>query len=173
MRKSGFFRGFGYAARGVLRAVREERNLRFHLVAAAFVLYFSHFYPFVRAERLLLVVLICGVIALELVNSSIERAVARPGPEHFFIAGTVKDMAAGAVLVFSIGAAVCGVWLFWDAAVLRQIGAYFTAAWYRIPVLALFAAAGYSFVFLYQKGARNFDLTDRDEITFHGDHRTP
>ncbi len=47
------------------------------------------------AERLLLVALICGVVALELVNSSIERAVARPGPDKFFIAGAVKDMAAG------------------------------------------------------------------------------
>lgn len=77
MRKSGFFRGFGYAWSGLVTAVREERNLRFHLVAGAFVLYFSRFYDFTRGERLLLVALICGVVALELVNSSIERAVAR------------------------------------------------------------------------------------------------
>ena len=173
MRKSGFFRGFAYAAHGILSAIREERNLRFHLVAAVFVLYFSRFYPFTRAERLLLVVLICGVLSLELVNSAIERAVARPGPERFFIAGAVKDMAAGAVLVFSLGAAVCGVWLFFDPAVLRAIAAYFVAAWYRLPLLAAALAAGYGFVFLYRKGAHSFDLFDRDEISFHGDHRAP
>ena len=55
MRKSGFFRGFAYAWSGFLAAVREERNLRFHLVAGAFVLYFSRFYDFTRGERLLLV----------------------------------------------------------------------------------------------------------------------
>ena len=162
MRKSGFFRGFGYAWSGLVTAVREERNLRFHLVAGAFVLYFSRFYDFTRGERLLLVALICGVVALELVNSSIERAVARPGPDKFFIAGVVKDMAAAAVLVFSIGAAVCGAVLFFDPAALRSMLNHFLSAWYRLPLLLAASTAGYLFVFHYRKGARSFDLFDRD-----------
>ena len=162
MHKGGFFRSFGYAFSGFLTAVREERNLRFHLVVAAFVLYFSNFYQFTRAEFLLLILLICGVIALELVNSSIERAVARPAPDHFFIAGAVKDMAAAAVLVFSIGAAVCGVILFWDPDTIRVIWDYLLAAWYRLPLLIAAAVAGYLFVFQYRKGVRGFDFFGRN-----------
>ncbi len=162
MHKGSFFRSFGYAFSGFAAAVREERNLRFHLVTAAFVLYFSHFYQFTKAEFSLLVLSICGVIALELVNSSIERAVARPAPDHFFIAGAVKDMAAAAVLVFSIGAAVCGLILFWDPHTLREIVGYFLSAWYRLPLLAAAVAAGYLFVFQYRKGARGFDFFGRN-----------
>ena len=33
-----FFAGFGYAAQGFWAAVKEERNLRFHLCAGAYVL---------------------------------------------------------------------------------------------------------------------------------------
>ena len=100
-------------------------------------------------DRLLLVALICGVVALELVNSSIERAVARPGPDKFFIAGVVKDMAAAAVLVFSIGAAVCGAVLFFDPAALRSMLNHFLSAWYRLPLLLAAATAGYLFCLLY------------------------
>ena len=112
---------------------------------------YSHFYAFTRAERLILVVLIAGVIALELVNSAIERAVDKPDPEHDMAAGAAKDMAAGAVLAFSIGAAVCGAVLFWDLPTLRGILAYFLGAWYRIPVLAAALVGGYLFVFCYRK----------------------
>ena len=146
-----FLRGFGYAAAGIVAAVREERNLRFHLVATCFVLYFSHFYRFTRAEWMVLIILIAGVIALELVNSAVERAVDSPAPEHYMTAGVAKDMAAGAVLVFSIGAAVCGVLLFWEPQTLQQILAYFLAAWYRLPALAAALIAGYLFVFFYRK----------------------
>lgn len=162
MHKSSFFCSFGYAFSGFIAAVREERNLRFHLVTGTFVLYFSHFYKFTRAEFLLLILLICGVIALELVNSSIERAVARPAPDHFFIAGAVKDMAAAAVLVFSIGAAVCGAVLFWDPDTLLEIAAYFFDAWYRLPLLLAAFAGGYLFVFQYRKGVRGFDFFNRN-----------
>lgn len=43
-----FFAGFGYAAQGFWAAVKEERNLRFHLCAGAYVLLASLFYPLAR-----------------------------------------------------------------------------------------------------------------------------
>ena len=150
LRKGGFFRGFVYAGAGILRGIREERNLRFHFAAAAFVIYFSHFYAFSVAQRMLLALVICGVISLELVNSALERVVTNPKtPQRYALAGAVKDMAAGAVLVFCIGAAFCGVLLFFDAAVLQQIIAYFLAAWYRPVLLAVALLAAYLFVFQY------------------------
>ena len=152
MRKGGFFRGFVYAGAGILRGIREERNLRFHFAAAGFVIYFSHFYAFSVVEKILLTVLICGVISLELVNSALERAVANPKtPQRYALAGAVKDIAAGAVLVFCIGAAFCGVLLFFDVPVLQQILAYFLAAWYRPILLAVAVLVAYLFVFQYDR----------------------
>jgi len=97
-------------------------------------------------------VLICGVISLELVNSALERVVANPKtPQRYALAGAVKDMAAGAVLVFCIGAAFCGVLLFFDLVVLQRMLAYFLAAWYRPLLLAVAILAAYLFVFQYER----------------------
>ena len=60
-------------------------------------------------------------MSLELANSAVERAVDRPDAEHWAAAGLAKDMAAGAVLVFSIAAAAVGIALFWQPAVLAGI----------------------------------------------------
>lgn len=116
-----FIRGFRYAWAGIAAAVRTERNFRFHLCAGAYVLWFSQYYRFTRAEYALLALCIGGVMALELVNSAVERAVDRPDVAHWRAAGSAKDMAAGAVLVFSLAAAVVGVCLFGDLAVLGRI----------------------------------------------------
>ena len=45
-----FFKGFGYAGQGIVAAVKAERNLRFHICAAAYVLLLSLFYPFGPVE---------------------------------------------------------------------------------------------------------------------------
>ncbi|WP_270912602.1 diacylglycerol kinase family protein [Allofournierella sp. CML151] len=116
-----FLRGFRYAASGVRAALRAERNLRFHLCAAVYVLLLSCFYDFDRAEYALLFLCIGGVMSLELANSAVERAVDRPDAAHWAAAGLAKDMAAGAVLVFSLAAAAVGVVLFWQPAVLAHI----------------------------------------------------
>ena len=49
----------------------------------------------------------------------------------------MKDMAAGAVLVFSIASAVCGVLLFWDPAAFARMWHFFL----RWPALAVVLAA--------------------------------
>ncbi len=90
-----FIRGFRYAGQGIAAALQQERNLRFHVCAAAYVLAFSRFYRFTAVEYALLAVCIAGVISLELVNSAIERAVDRPDAAHWAAAGAAKDMAAG------------------------------------------------------------------------------
>lgn len=147
MRPHSFLKSFQYAWNGFTVAVKEERNLRFHLVAGFFVLWFSRFYHFSRGIYALLALAIGGVIALELVNSSIERAVARPGPDRFFLTGIVKDMAAAAVLMYSIGAAAAGFCLFWQPDVLTFIFNYYISSALRIALLFILVIAGGSFIF--------------------------
>lgn len=152
MKSHSFAQSFRYAAQGIRAALREERNLRFHLCAAGYVYLFSLFYPFGRTEYLLITLMVCGVLALELVNSAIERAVDKPDRDHDKAAGAAKDMAAGAVLVFSAGCAVCGAVLFWDVAVLRAIAAFFLRHPAAAVLLAASLAAAWRFV--WQTGAK-------------------
>lgn len=53
------------------------------------------------------------VIAAELFNSSLERLVDLVSPQYHPLAGQVKDIAAGAVLVCAIAAALIGIILFY------------------------------------------------------------
>ena len=132
---ASFLRSFKYAAQGIKLAVLEERNFRFHLCAGFYVFLFSFFYPFGPLEYAVLAVLVGGVLALELLNSALERTVANPKPHRYELAGAVKDMAAGAVLVFCIAAAVCGVFLFWNTAVFLDIFRYFSRLLLQLALL--------------------------------------
>ena len=145
-----FFRGFVYAAQGIKVAVLEERNLRFHLCAAFYVYLFSLFYNFGKTEYALLTILVAGVLSFELVNTALERAVSQPPDERYAIAGVVKDVAAGAVLVFSAGAAVCGIILFWDIAVFRQIVSFFLAKPLLLVLFIVSLVVSYWFIFIFR-----------------------
>ncbi len=131
-----FFKSFAWAGRGFATAVRHERNLRFHLCVGVYVYLLSLFYPFTAVHYVVLTLLVAGVLALELVNSAIERIVDHLAPKYNMQAGLIKDIAAAAVLVFCIGAAVCGFVLFWNLEVFAQIGRWFAARPLLIVLLA-------------------------------------
>ena len=143
--KPRFVDSFLYAAQGIRTAVREERNMRFHLCAAFYVYLFSLFYGFGKTEYNLITLMVCGVLALELVNSAIERAVDKPDTTHWWTAGAAKDMAAGAVLVMAIGTVVVAVCLFWPR--LDILWAAFTARPTRPLWLLLTLIVFYKFIF--------------------------
>ena len=61
----------------------------------------------------LIALCVAAVLALELVNSAIERAVDKPDTTHWWSAGAAKDMAAGAVLVMAVGTLIVALCVFW------------------------------------------------------------
>ncbi len=127
-------KSFGCAIKGFFGAVCSEGHLRFHLVAAVYVLVFSSFYNFTAAQWAVLIILIALVIAAELVNTAIENtcdAVTTEQNEHIRRA---KDMAAGAVLVLSIAAAAIAVIFFWNLEVIKNVFVYFSQ---NTPMLIL------------------------------------
>ena len=155
---SAFFRGFRYAFHGIIATVQQERNFRFHLCVAVYVYLFSLFYSFDALRYVVLTVLVTGVLALELMNSALERAVQDPEPRRDALAGQAKDMAAAAVLVFCAGALACAVWLFWDVAVFTQITAWFAGHLLALLGLVLSLAASVWFVFVFgNKKEKPFD----------------
>ncbi len=145
MRK--FINSFYYAVCGIIKAVNAERNMRFHVCIALYVYTFSLFYNFGALEYAILTLTVCGVISLEIVNSAIERLADNPPPGRYHIAGVIKDMAAGAVLVFSIGAVAVGVFLFWDIDVFKRIFMFFILNPMLLLILAVSFVACVLFVF--------------------------
>jgi len=142
-----FLKGFFYAGRGIALVVW-ERNFRFHLCAAAFVIFFAaRFYDFSRGEWAALLLTCGAVLSLEAVNTAIERLCDKISPEQDPKIGAVKDIAAGAVLISAIIAAAVGVCLFWNTERFAEIAAFFSQP-ARLIVLAAAVAGAWCLVFL-------------------------
>lgn len=139
-------KSFGFAIRGFIGAVCDEGHLRFHLVAAVYVLVFSLFYHFSAVQTAVLVILIASVIAAELFNTAIEKAcdaITKEQNEHIKRA---KDISAGAVLVMSVAAVIVAVIFFWDIEVIKSIFAYFAANIHMLIILIISAVLSTLFV---------------------------
>ena len=139
-------KSFGFAIRGFVGAVCDEGHLRFHLVAAVYVLVFSLFYHFSAVQTAVLVILIALVIAAELFNTAIEKAcdaITKEQNEHIKRA---KDISAGAVLVLSVAAVIVAVIFFWDIEVIKSIFAYFAANIHMLIILIISAVLATLFV---------------------------
>ena len=105
-------RSFGYAWQGIRSCVGKEQNLSFHLIATVCVVAAGFGCGITRGEWTAIVICIGLVIAAELFNSAIERLVDLVSPQRHPVAGQVKDIAAGAVLVCALAAIVVGLIVF-------------------------------------------------------------
>ncbi len=101
MKNHNFLRRFGYALTGLKISWQSERSFRTHVVGAVFVLIVL---LATRPEALwwAILFLVSGsVIALEAINTAVEKLIDHVHPDQHAIIGIVKDTLAGAVLVMS------------------------------------------------------------------------
>ena len=141
-----FVKSIGYALKGIATGIKEERNIRIDIVAAFYVFIFSGFYDFTLTQKVILVLVCFNVLAFELMNTAVERAVDKPDKEHYVQAGAAKDTAAGGVLLAATGAATTGVMMFWDIEVLKKIYAFFTDKPIMTVYLTIIVIASYIFI---------------------------
>ncbi len=101
-------RSFEHAYRGMIFAVRTQRNMRFHVVVAVLVLVASLLVGVGKLELAILILTILLVFVTELFNTALEFAVDLATKEYHPLAKLAKDVSAGAVLVSSVGAVLVG-----------------------------------------------------------------
>ncbi len=106
--QQGVARSFNHAYRGLVYAVRTQRNMRFHVVAAAVVLVLSLLVGVSKLELALLILVIAAVFVTEMLNTALEFAVDLVTREYHPLAKLAKDISAGAVLVTSVAALAVG-----------------------------------------------------------------
>ena len=104
--------GYEYAWQGIRSCVGKEQNLSFHLIAMTAVTLAGFVLGITRTEWTVVILCFGVVIAAELFNTAIERLVDLVSPERHPVAGQVKDIAAGAVLVCAVAAAIIGLIIF-------------------------------------------------------------
>lgn len=107
-RPSGFIGSLNCAIEGILWAAKTQRHMLFHLVSAILVLVCALFFRLSLNEFALLTLAVTLVLFAELVNTAIEVVVDLVSPDYHPLAQRAKDVAAGAVLLASVGALVLG-----------------------------------------------------------------
>lgn len=105
-------RSFGYAFRGVAGLFRGQINIWLHVVAALMVVAAGFCFGISKAEWLAVVLSVAMVLGAEAFNTALERLTDMVSPDYDRRAGEVKDVAAGAVLLVSLGALVVGLVVF-------------------------------------------------------------
>lgn len=105
-------RSFSYAWQGIRCCIGKEQNLSFHLIATAITVIAGFLLGINRMEWMMVILCIGVVIAAELFNTAIEALVDLVSPQWHPLAGKVKDIAAGAVLVCAATAAMIGLIIF-------------------------------------------------------------
>lgn len=142
-----FLKGFVYAGRGLVTALG-QRNFRFHLCAAAFVIFFAaRFYSF-SAEKWSVLLLTCAlVLSLEAVNTAVEKLADSVTLEENPLIKAAKDCSAGAVLIAAVFAVAVGVLLFWNREVFSLIALYFSEP-VRLSALLIALISAWAVVFV-------------------------
>ncbi len=109
--------GLRHALRGFMTAVRHERNLRLHLIAAVAALLMTWW---LQTPLLPIVLAIALVIALELVNTAVEAAVDLVEEQENPLARRAKDTSAAAVVVAAVAALAVAI-ITWGPALLGRL----------------------------------------------------
>lgn len=108
MKPSKWVESVNCAIEGILWTVRTQRHMRWHFYAAATVLLCALLLSVSALEFMLLAFAITLVLFAEIINTALEVVVDLVSPDYHPLAKRAKDVAAGAVLIASIGAAVMG-----------------------------------------------------------------
>lgn len=110
--KSKFHESANHAIDGIQYTIDNERNFRIELIFAIIVTIMSYVLNVSILEWTILILTIGIVLALEMVNTSIERVVDLVTKDYLPLAKYAKDVSAGAVLIMSMFSVAIGILIF-------------------------------------------------------------
>jgi len=107
------FRSFYHAFRGLKYVLRNEQNFQIDVLAGLLVVVLMFVFEIRDWEKVALFLVIFSVLAMELINTILERVVDILKPRVHPYAQLIKDVMAAAVLLASIGAVIIGTIIFY------------------------------------------------------------
>lgn len=119
--KTKFNDSMNHALDGINYTIEHERNFKIEIIIAMVVLLAGFFFKVSKVEWIILLLTIASVLALELINTSIERCVDLVTKDYHELAKNAKDVSAGAVLLMSLFSAGVGIIIFLPK-ILEMIG---------------------------------------------------
>jgi diacylglycerol kinase (ATP) len=103
MKPKNWIQRANVAIEGIIYAVKTQRHMRYHLFAALAALILGLALNISRTDFILLCMAIVLVLVTEMLNTAIEKVVDMISEEYHPKAKNAKDIAAGVVLIASIG----------------------------------------------------------------------
>jgi diacylglycerol kinase (ATP) len=104
-------RSFRFAGRGIMELFRFENNARIHLSVAIIVIGAGFYFQLSYTEWALISTQITLVWSAEAFNTALEKIADVVSPEYHPLIKSVKDLAAGAVLIVAV-AVIVGLLVF-------------------------------------------------------------
>lgn len=147
MKNKNLLDSFNNAVNGIIYTVKNERNMKVHIITAIIVLIASIFFNLSKIEFLIVCFTIAVVIICELFNTAVEGIVDVIVDVYHPKAKIIKDVAAGAVLVSAFISLLVGYFIFFDKFSLRietgihklrQMEMYLTIAALLITIALVF-----------------------------------
>jgi undecaprenol kinase len=99
---------FIHAAAGIGHTFRKEANFRIHVLVMALVMALAVVLQISATEWLFVTGCCMLVLTMELINTAIENLCDLVSGEYHPLIKTIKDVAAGAVLVSAVGSIITG-----------------------------------------------------------------
>lgn len=110
--KEKFTKSVGHALDGIEYAINHERNIKIQIFIGIIASVLGFLLNISIIEWVVVILLIATILALELINTAIERTVDLVTKDYEELAKVAKDMAAGAVLVVSMFSVIIGVLIY-------------------------------------------------------------
>ncbi|MGY3714376.1 diacylglycerol kinase family protein [Sutcliffiella cohnii] len=105
-------KSFFFALEGFMYVLKNERNIKIHIIIAIFMILLSLYLNISKIEWVVLFLIIGGMVVIEIINTAIENVVDLVTEEFHPLAKIAKDVAASAALVFAAVAVVVGIILY-------------------------------------------------------------
>jgi diacylglycerol kinase len=106
-----FFKSFYFAISG-LKLAFKERNFKIFCFIAVLVILLMFLFKVSLFEKIILILTISFTMALELINTQIEKTLDFLHPSYHPKIKAIKDISAGAVLIMCLGSAIVGILIF-------------------------------------------------------------
>lgn len=105
---------FTYSAQG-FKAALKQKPFQEELIVCTALLPIALWVDVSGIERLLLIGCLVWVLFAEMINTAVEVAIDRVGPERHILSGMAKDIGSAAVLlsiIWTVTVWVCILWIF-------------------------------------------------------------
>lgn len=140
-------KSFSFAIKGLSYCIKNERNMRIHIVISIIVLVFAVFFKLSNLEFTILLLTFALVIFCEIVNTSIETFINLTSPAYSGLAKIAKDVAAGGVFLMALVSIVVGLILFGNFKKLISTFIFIFSRPILVLLFLILLFLGFSFIF--------------------------